>query len=507
LLLAAIASAWLKTLERRGAEALGQCYAADVRMALYDCIVASPMQRVHKRRHGALLMRFVGDLKALRRWVSLGVARLCVGTVTIVVAISALAFVNAAMAIAVAVVVGAAATGCSLLGRSYPAAVREARRQQSRLASEVNEKIGAIAVAQLFGQTARERAALAGRIARLSDAAVAQTDGAARIRAVADALAAMVSAAVLLTGAVEVRAGVATVAMVAAALTVTGFLVPAMRDLAMAYVHWHSARVARAKLESLLAQQRAHQESVTSPPFVCRGGRVEFVDVHVDGALAGFSAAAESCERVAIVGPNGAGKSTLLRVAARLVTCDAGRVLIDGQDLAQHSRVSVQAGVGMVGPDLPLLSGTIEYNLRYRCPDAPAHEVNRIAVLCGVDEIVDALPDGLASRLSEAGANLSTGHRTRIALARALLGRPQLLLLDEVDANLDPRSALIIDRVLDDYGGTVLIVTHRLERITRVDTVWHVAGGTLIESGDPRSLLDRRGATSLLFQDAMRRAS
>lgn len=507
LVLVALVGARLKTVERRGAEALGQHYAADVRMALYDCVAACPVYAVQKRRKGALLMRFVGDLKALRRWVSQGLARLAVAAVTIAVTLGALAVLNVTMAIAVASVVLAAAIGCVVLGRQFPAAVREARRQQSRLTSEVNEKIGAIAVAQVFGQTLREREALAGRVARLTHAAVAQTDRSARIRAVADVLAATVSAAVLLTGAIEVHAGKATVAMVAAAMAVSGFLVPAMRDLAMAYVYWQSARVTRGKLEAFLAEQLVHGERARAPRLAPVDGTIEFADVHVQDALAGFSARARAGERIAIIGPNGSGKSTLLRLAARLTECDAGRVLVDGQDIAQYARASIQAAIGIVAQDLPLMSGTIEYNLRYRQPDAANEEVQRIVALCGVDEIAGTLPKGLATRLAESGVNLSPGQRTRIAIARALLGQPPILLLDEVDASLDPRSAAILDRVLDDYRGTVLIVTHRIERIARANVVWHVDRGRLLESGPPAVLLGRPGPTAQLFRDALRRVS
>jgi ABC-type bacteriocin/lantibiotic exporter with double-glycine peptidase domain len=186
-------------------------------------------------------------------------------------------------------------------------------------------------------------------------------------------------------------------------------------------------------------------------------------------------------------------------VAARLVQPDAGTVRLDGQDLAHHSLASVRAAISMAGPDLPLLRGSVDRNLRYRWPDAPADEVARVCALCGIDEILAALPEGAETRLSEGGGNLSAGQRQRIALARALLGEPRVLLLDEADANLDPGAAAVVDRVLAAFPGTVLLVTHRPERLAAADAIWHVSGGRLVETGPPDAVLAAVGPTRRLF--------
>ncbi len=110
------------------------------------------------------------------------------------------------------------------------------------------------------------------------------------------------------------------------------------------------------------------------------------------------------------------------------------------------------------------------------------------------------LPGGEDFRLTEGGTNLSLGQRQRLMLARALLGEPRLLLLDEVDANLDPEAAALIDRLLQSYRGTILIVTHRLQRLRHVDQVWYLEDGRLCEQGDPRTLLQGDSRTRCLFQ-------
>ncbi len=190
--------------------------------------------------------------------------------------------------------------------------------------------------------------------------------------------------------------------------------------------------------------------------------------------------------------PNGAGKSTLLDVVAGLLPPDSGGELLDGVDLATVTPASRHTAIGMVSPDLPLLRGTIWRNLTYRCPRAEPDEVARVISLTGLDSILDQLPDGVRTRVGEDGAGLSSGQLQRLALARALLGGPRLLLLDEPDANLDPTTAKVVDQVVSRFPGTVLMVTHRPERLLAADVVWRLERGRLVEVGRPADGLPDR---------------
>ncbi|HSN19790.1 MAG TPA: ABC transporter ATP-binding protein, partial [Usitatibacter sp.] len=222
--------------------------------------------------------------------------------------------------------------------------------------------------------------------------------------------------------------------------------------------------------------------------LACDRGEVRIESLEVAGALHGVSAVARPRERVAIVGPHGAGKSTLLAVVARLLDPEAGTVRIDGIDVLRCRLASVRAAVGLVGPDLPLMRGTVEHNLRYRRPCASDEEVQRVARLAGLEPLA-ASREGLAARVTSGGTNLSAGERQRIALARALLGDPCILLLDDAEAHLDATSAAALDRVVASFPGTVLMVTHDLARARRADAVWHLERGRLVAEGPPAQLL------------------
>ncbi|MBI2780068.1 MAG: ABC transporter ATP-binding protein [Gammaproteobacteria bacterium] len=499
--------AWLRMMERVDAERMGQGYASDVRMVLYDRLNSLAPRALQKRSQGGVALRFVGDMTALRRWVSLGLARLAVAAVMTVAALSALAVINWPLALIVTVVLCTGAAVAFSLGERLRTAARESRRRLSHLAANVNEKVASIAVVQMFGQSERERERISRQGQRLHDAMIERARVAGQILGVTEATAALASAAALLMGVFEVAAGQASLGTVVAAMALIGILMPPLRDLGRVQEYWHGARVSQEKLQEFLDAPSLVTDAPDAPDLGLGAGRLEFNGVSVAGGVDQVMAAVEPGTVVALVGPNGAGKSTLLSLAARLIDPDQGVVRLDGQDLAKHSLASVRRAIGMAGPDLPLLRGTVEKNLRYRWPDAPAQEIARVRALCGVDEVLAELPEGEKTRVAEGGVGLSAGQRQRIALARALLGNPPLLLLDEIDANLDPKAIAVVDRVLAGYRGTILLVTHRLDHLSSADVIWYMESGRVVESGSPAKLLSGNGPTARMFRTGMEAAS
>ena len=271
-----------------------------------------------------------------------------------------------------------------------------------------------------------------------------------------------------------------------AAMAVVGFLSTAFRNLGRVHEHHQSARVSREKILEFMRTKNLLGRSKFLPDLSAKHGEISFQDIALKGALDNVTATAPAGARVAIVGPNGAGKSTLLHIVARLIDPDAGSVSIDGQDISQHNLKSVRGAIGVVSPDLPLLRGSIDFNLRYRCPDAPPEEVEREHKLCDLDELLKRLPEGKKYRLQEGGNNLSLGQRHRLAVARALLCDPKILIVDEIDANLDPNAASVLDQVLDNFSGTVLMVTRSEARLAKADFLWHLVDGRLEYTTDQR---------------------
>jgi len=499
-LITAIFSAWLRLTERTDAESLGQNTIHRLRLELFQHMNRIPPRILQARSRGSMMLRFVGDLGAIRQWISLGLARLLVAGITISTTLLALAFLNGLLALMVGAVLVLGAIISLALGKPMQAAVKEARRRRSYLAGNISEKINAMAVVQVCGQTRREQNRLARQSQRLKRAMISRARVSGKLRAVTEGTTMLATATALLLGAIVVGSGQATPGMVVAAMSIVGLLIPSMRDLGRVYEYWQGALVARQKIQQFLAIPTRNRLTDQTRRIKNGSGLLEFQRVSVKGSLQHFSGIAEPGSVVAVVGANGAGKSTLLALAARLLEPDQGTILLDGKRLAKLSPGSLRRGVGMVSADLPLLRGTIDKNLCYRWPKAPEVEIARVKTLCGIDDLLHEFPDGGRTRLTDGAMNLSHGQRQRIALARAVLGSPSLLLLDEADVNLDPASRKNLSKVIATYQGTVILVTHHLDMVKNADVIWHLQDGCMIETGTPDCLLNQDGPTTRLFQ-------
>ena len=471
----AAAGAVFTALERVLAEKLGQSYVQAVRMTLFGQITRTPAREAGKRSVGASALRFTGDLSAVRQWVSLGISRLAVAVPLLAVCLAALVFVSPLIALGVGVVLLAGALVSLWQTRALRQATRAARRRRAQLAAHVTEHVAHPGVMQAFGQERSERSAVRRRGQRLRRAMIGRARAIGLIRATAEATVAVATGGVVV---LAVTAGQG-VGPAAAAVTIVGYLVAPVRDLARVGEYRTAATVALEKVREVLTRPRRPEPPADAPDLPDGPGVVDVHGISVNGLFGPLNARIEAGEVVALVGPNGAGKSTLLQIIAALGEADAGVVRLDGAALTDASAKSVRRAIGVVAADVPLLRGTVTDNVRYGDPEATDDEIAAVMARCGLDEVVQSLPQGSLTRVGERGARLSSGQRQRVALARALLTRPRLLLLDEADANLDPAAGRIIDRVIADYTGTVLLVTHRPERAAHADLIWELADGAL----------------------------
>jgi ATP-binding cassette subfamily B protein len=207
-------------------------------------------------------------------------------------------------------------------------------------------------------------------------------------------------------------------------------------------------------------------------------------------------------QTVALVGPSGAGKTTTTYLVPRLYDVTGGAVLIDGVDVRDIAPDSLAHAVGVVTQEAYLFHDTIAANLRYAKPDASMDELRAATDFANILEYVDSLPDGFSTRVGERGYRLSGGEKQRIAIARVILKDPSILILDEATSHLDARSEALVqvalERVME--NRTSLVIAHRLSTILKADNILVIDGGTVVESGTHRQLLERSGLYSKLFE-------
>ncbi len=321
-----------------------------------------------------------------------------------------------------------------------------------------------------------------------------------------EAIAIVGQAMVLLIGGKRVIDGNLEVGeLVAFLLYLTAFFAP-IQSLTQLYNGYQQGQSAVRKLRELLATAPTVAEAenaVALPPI---DGAIELDNV-VFGydpsqpVLDGVTLRLAAGESLAVVGPTGAGKSTIAKLITRFYDPQSGVVRIDGHDLREVSIESLRRQLGVVPQEPFLFAGTVRDNVAFARPDATDQEVWQALIATGVDDLVSALPQTLDTPVHERGTSLSAGERQLLALARAFLARPRVLVLDEATSNLDLQSEARVEQALDALlsGRTAIIIAHRLATAMKADRIAVVENGSIIELGSHDELVAADGYYAAMY--------
>ena len=311
---------------------------------------------------------------------------------------------------------------------------------------------------------------------------------------------------VIFGGLMTLNGGLAVGVVVAFALYVQRFFEP-IRNLTMQYTQMQRAMTSASHIFELIDEK---PEIVDKPRAVRMPqiqGKVEFDNVHFSytpevEVLKGINLTMNPGETIAVVGATGAGKTTLSSLILRLYDVTGGSIRVDGYDVREVQRASLVNQIGTVVQEPFLFSGSINDNIRFNHPRVTDEQIVRATKTVGAHEFIMKMEHGYESPVEERGMNLSAGQRQLIALARALVFDPRIIILDEATASVDSQTETMIQEALGEAleGRTALVIAHRLSTVRNADRVIVMAEGEIVEEGNHRQLLQTGGLYSKLYR-------
>jgi ATP-binding cassette subfamily B protein len=264
----------------------------------------------------------------------------------------------------------------------------------------------------------------------------------------------------------------------------------------------------------LLDETEEDADPVDAPAPADGDGTIEFQDVTFSYSadrplIHDLSFRVEPGQTVAIVGPTGAGKTTLVNLIMRFYELESGRILLNGQNIADLTRRDIRAKTGMVLQDPWLFGGTIRENIRYGRADATDDEILQAARATYVDRFVHSLPDGYDTVLDEDASNISAGEKQLITIARAFVAQPSVLILDEATSSVDTRTELLLQHAMAALreGRTSFVIAHRLSTIRDADLILVMENGGIAEQGSHDELIAAKGAYFRLYNSQFEQAA
>jgi len=487
---------------------VGQRALTDIRSDLFRHLHRLSLSYYDTHIVGVVVSRVINDVETISDLLTQGLIQLLGDVLVLVGIVGVMLYLNTRLALLAFTVVPIMVVMTRVFSLHARRAYRQTRSTVASLVGDLAEEIAGMRVIQAF---AREDASRA-RFAQVNDA-----NRNANIMAMSlsfvfqpatDYLGTLASAIVLWFGGLAVARGELTVGVLVAFLAyVTRFFQP-IQELSQLQTTLQSAMAGGEQVVALLETKPQIEDRPGASELKPITGRVTFEDVtfryNPDGPLVlrGINLTIQPGQTVALVGPTGAGKTSIASLMMRFYDVSGGAIRMDGIDIRNVTQRSLCRQTGMVTQDSFLFAGTVADNIRFGHPSATPADVEAAARLANAHEFITLMEQGYATRILEAGANLSLGQRQLICIARAALANPRLLILDEATAHVDTVTEALIQEALDRLfaGRTAIVIAHRLSTIENADLILVVNEGQIVERGTHAELLARGGLYRTLYE-------
>src|SRR5436190_4988638 len=470
----------------------------DLRTRVYEHLQALELAFFDRQQTGQLMSRATVDLQSVRFFLGYGLIFMTQSALTIVLAGAGMFSQDAVLAAISLAPVPFVVFIAARYGRRARPASQEVQQRIAELTAEVEENVSGVRVVKAFAREERQRDRFAESVRRVFDQEMVVTRLQAFYNPFIGFLPQLGLAAILFFGGRRVIDGQMTLGDFTAFYAYLLMLLAPMRTLGISLGMAQRATASGARLFEILDRAPQLVAPAGAPPLPPGSGRVELRDVtlryegaRVD-ALHGVSLAVEPGTTLALVGATGSGKTTLVQLIGRLYDPTKGTVLVDGVDVREVDLGSLRREIAVVDDNPFLFSATVAENIAYAREDASSEEIEAAARRAQAHEFIAALPDGYDTRVGERGLTLSGGQRQRLAIARALLADPRILVLDDATSSVDASTEQAITEALREAmaGRTTFIIAHRLSTIALAGEIAVLEDGELLARGTHDELLE-----------------
>jgi len=474
-------------------------------------VLRLPVHRFDSTQTGILIARIMSDAEGIRNLVGTGLAQLVGGLVTAAIALVVLFVLNWHLTAVTILFLAIFGGGMAFAFTKLRPIFRERSKIHAGVTGRLAESLGGIRIVKSYVAERREDLVFTRGVHRLFRNIATTITGISALGALTTVVVGAIGGLMMVMGGRAVIAGTMTPGDLAMYVLFTGMVAAPLVQIASIGTQITEAFAGLDRIREIMAQDTEEDEDPSREPVPPIKGEVSFEEVrfaYVEGidVLRQISFRAPPGTTTALVGSSGSGKSTLMSLVMAFNRPSAGRVLIDGHDLARFRLREYRAQLGIVLQDNFLFDGTVADNIRFSRPDASLDEVHEVSRIAHCHEFIEEFPDGYDTVVGERGVKLSGGQRQRVAIARAILADPAILLLDEATSSLDSESEALIQDGLRSLrrGRTTFVIAHRLSTIMSADQILVLEEGEIVERGTHSELLALGGRYRQLYNKQFR---
>ncbi len=486
---------------------VGQWVTHDLRRTLYAHIQRMSLGFHDQSQTGDLISRVTSDIDAVQSFIVSGLLGVLINCLTLFGMVGVMFYINWRFTLIALSVAPVLFLVIYRYTRQIKKASREVRKKESEIVSVVQEVLTSIRIVKAFAREDYEQQRLEEQSIESVETALHARALKARLSPIVEIIIAAGTAMVLWFGGRLALAGSLSTGSLILFIWYLGKMYKPMQDLSKVPDAYSKAAVGYERIREILEIERDVRDLPDARRAPRLRGKIEFDHVSFSytndtHTLTNVSLKIEPGQVAALVGPTGAGKTTIINLIPRFYDPTEGMVRIDGQDIRRFRQKSLRDQMSFVSQDTLLFHAPIWQNIAYGKPDASRAEILQAADLANATEFIEKMPEGFNTQVGERGATLSQGQRQRIAIARAVIRKTPIRILDEPSSGLDAISERLVFDALDRLmeGTTCIIVAHRLATIRRADVIFVVQNGAIVERGNHEELLKSGGLYSELYR-------